>query len=230
MKKRSRFGVVAAQVSDIEQREILSGAIEKSQSMNIDLAVSSNIYNPIDTADVLKTENKVYELIRSDELDGIILISEAILNPDVQQLIISELAKKDIPTVVIGAELEGFTLPHFHYVNTSDENDIEDICGHLIDIHGFTDIHILTGQESLPVSHKRINGYRYALEKHGIPYDESKVFFGDFWTNSGREQARRYISGELPYPQALVCCNEALDCIRSKEQKGCRYFPPQGEN
>ena len=210
MKKRRIFGVVAAQVSDIEQREILSGAIEKAQSMNIDLAVISNIYNPIDTADVLKTENKIYELIRSDELDGIILISEAILNLDVQQLIISELSKKDIPTIVIGAELEGFTLPHFHYVNTSDEDDIEDICGHLIDIHGFKDIHILTGQENLPVSHKRINGYRYALEKHGITYDESKVFFGDFWTNSGREQARKYISGELPYPQALVCCNDYM--------------------
>ena len=50
MKKRRIFGVIAAQAADIEQREILSGAIEKAQSMNIDIAVISNIYNPIETA------------------------------------------------------------------------------------------------------------------------------------------------------------------------------------
>ena len=210
MKKRRIFGVVAAQAADIEQREILSGAIEKAQSMNIDIAVISNIYNPIDTADVLKTENRIYELIRSDEFDGLILISEAILNPEIQKIIIGELAKKKIPIVVTGAELEGFTLPSFHYVNTSDENDIVDICGHLIDHHGFTDIHILTGQEHLPVSRNRIKGYRKALEDHGIAFDDSKVFFGDFWLNSGHEQAKRYISGDLPYPQALICCNDYM--------------------
>lgn len=210
MKRRMIFGVIAANAADIEQREILSGAIRTAQSLNIDIAVISNIYNPIDTADVLKAENNIYDLISSDELDGIILISEAILNPDVQELIISRLAKKSVPTIVVGTVLKGFTMPSFHYVNTSDENDIEDITDHLIDVHGFTDIHILTGHENLEVSHKRINGYRTSLEKHGIAYDDSKVFFGDYWMNSGHAQAKRYISGELTYPQALICCNDYM--------------------
>ena len=210
MKRRMIFGVVAANAADIEQREILSGAIKTAQSMNIDIAVISNIYNPIETADVLKAENNIYDLILSEELDGIILISEAILNHDVESLIISRLAKKAVPTVVVGTALEGFTLPFFHYVNTSDENDIEDITDHLIDVHGFTDIHILTGHDTLEASHKRINGYRASLEKHDIAYDERKVFFGDYWMNSGHDLARRYISGELPYPEALICCNDYM--------------------
>ena len=210
MKRRMIFGVVAAQAADIEQREILSGAIETAQSMNIDIAIISNIYNPIETADVLKAENKIYDLILSDEFDGIILISEAILNHDSQELVISRLAKKDVPIVVIGTELKGFSLPSFHYVNTSDENDIEDITDHLIDVHGFTDIHILTGHDTVEASHKRISGYRTSLEKHGIAYDSGKVFTGDFWMTSGHAQAKRYISGELPYPQALICCNDYM--------------------
>ena len=210
MKKRKIFGVVAATVADIEQREILSGIIERAQSLNIDIAVMSNIYNPNEPSDVLKTENKIYEPIRSDEYDGIILISEVILNADVQKVILDELKEKDVPIVVVGTELEGFSLPSFHYVNTGDERDIEDICDHLIDIHGYTDIHILTGYHELPVSHKRIEGYRTALEKHSIPFDERKVFFGDFWLNSGHTHAKRYISGEIPYPQALICCNDYM--------------------
>lgn len=52
------FGVVAANAADIEQREILSGAIRTAQSMNIDIAVISNIYNPIETDVVLKAEKR----------------------------------------------------------------------------------------------------------------------------------------------------------------------------
>ena len=74
----------------------------------------------------------------------------------------------------------------------------------------FTDIHILTGHKTVEASHKRITGYKTSLEKHGIEYDESNVFFGDFWMNSGHAQAQKYISGELPYPQALICCNDYM--------------------
>ena len=64
--KRLTFGVIAAQVSDIEQREILKSAIETAQGMDIDIAVISNIYNPNEPSDVLKKENNIYDLILSD--------------------------------------------------------------------------------------------------------------------------------------------------------------------
>ena len=210
MKRRKIFGVIAATAADTEQREVLNGIIEKAHSMNIDIAVMSNIYNPLETAELLKTENIIYRLIRSEEFDGLILVSEAILNIDVQKVIISELSQKDVPIVAVGTEVEGFTLPSFHYVNTSDENDIEDVCDHLIDVHGFADIHILSGDHDRSVSHKRVSGYRRSLEKHGIAFDENKVFFGNFWLNTGHAHAKRYLSGELPYPQALICCNDYM--------------------
>ena len=210
MSRRRIFGVIAANVADIEQREILGGIIERAQMMNIDIAVISNIYNPSEPSEVLKTENKIYDLILSDELDGIILISEAIINPDLQQQIKNDLLKKDVPIIVIGTPLPDFVLPNFHFINTSDEADIEDICDHLIDIHRFSDIHILTGPSYLDASHKRVVGYINSLEKHGIAYNEHKIFFGDFWLNSGRAQAQKYISGELQYPQALICCNDYM--------------------
>jgi DNA-binding LacI/PurR family transcriptional regulator/AraC-like DNA-binding protein len=210
LKKRKLFGVIAANAADTEQREILRGIIKKAQSMNIDIAVLSNIYNPAITDEIFKTENQIYTLIRSDEYDGIIILSESLFNPDVRRLVLEELQNKDLPMVAVGTELQDFPLPALQYINTCDETDIEDICDHLIYIHGFTDIHILTGFHDMPVSHKRVEGYRRSLEKHGIPFDENKVFFGDFWMISGHAHAKRYISGELPYPQALICCNDYM--------------------
>ena len=126
MKNRPIYGVIAAQVADIEQREILLGIIETAQELNIDIAVISNIYNPIETDEVLITENRIYDMISSDEFDGFILISESIINSDVQKCVISRLAEKaDIPVVAVGTPLPDFVLPDFHFINTSDRQDIE---------------------------------------------------------------------------------------------------------
>lgn len=209
--KRTVYGVIAANAADIEQREILSGIIEKAQENNIDIAVIANIYNPNEPSDVLKTENKIYDLIFSDTFSGFILISESIINPKLQEQIRSALAqRKDIPVIVVSTPLPELVLPHFHFINTSDENDMEEITDHLIDVHGFQNIHILTGHNTIEASHKRVEGYRRSLKKHGLKFNQRNVFFGDFWMNSGHAQASRYISGELAYPEALICANDYM--------------------
>lgn len=211
MMKRLVYGVITAQVSDIEQREILSGIIETAQKLDIDTVVISNIYNPVKPSNVLNAENNIYNLILSDIFDGFILVSESIINPELQKLIINNLKQKSgVPVVAVGTPQPNFTLPYFHFINTNDEHDIEDITDHLIETHKFTDIHILTGHKFIDVSYERVKGYRKSLEKHNIEFDESKVFFGDFWFSSGRAQAEKYINGELEFPQALICCNDYM--------------------
>lgn len=213
MRKHNRlvFGVIAAQVSDIEQREILEGIICTAQKFDIDIAVISNIYNPNEPSDVLKNENAIYELISSETYDGLILISEAIINTELQQQIKDNLLKNSgVPIIVVGTELPDFVLPNFQFINTSDAKDMEDITNHLISVHGFTEIAILSGHEFLEASHLRVAGYRFALEQNGISFDEKNVFFGDFWLNSGKSLAERYCSGELKMPQAIVCANDYM--------------------
>lgn len=208
---RKIFGVIAAQPADMEQREILSGIMEQAKKYSIDIAVLSNIYNPIETDDALKCENEIYDLILSNEFDGFILISEAIINIELQKRIIYNLAQQNkIPVVAIGTPLPDFVLPHFRFINTSDEDDTKAITNHLIEVHGFTNIDILTGHKFINASHLRVNGYKDALESHGISFDEQKVFFGDFWMNSGHDLANKYISGELDLPQAIICTNDYM--------------------
>lgn len=112
--------------------------------------------------------------------------------------------------MIVGASLPDFDLPSARSINISDENDMEEMVDHLIEEHGFTDIDMLTGYDVIDVSHFRVNGYKKSLEKHGIPFDESKVIYGDFWTESGKKLAIEYIEGRRPYPQALVCANDYM--------------------
>ena len=212
-KKRLTFGVVAAQASDIEQRRIMEGIIEQAKLLNIDTVVISNIYNPdksLYTIDCRK-ENNIYELLNTSGFDGFILIAEAIINSDLQKRIAGALEKRpEIPVVVIGAPGEDLMRDYFEVINTDDIADTEEITDHMIDCHGCRDIDILTGRPDMEVSSLRVEGYRRSLEKHGIPFDSSKVIYGDFWTTSGETLAGQYISGERKKPEALICANDYM--------------------
>ena len=211
MEKRKIIGVVATQVADIEQREIMQGIISAAWEANADIAVISNIYNPEFDDDKLNAENEIYRLIESPDLCGLILIPEAFVNPS-QRLLVAEYLKKrsDIPRIAVGSEMFGFDVPGLLSINTSDEADLADITSHLIKVHGFTEIDILTGADSLPISHRRVDGYRKALEENGIAFDEKHVIFGDFWFLSGERLAEEYFSGKRKLPQAVVCANDYM--------------------
>lgn len=209
-KKRMLFGVIAASVSDISQRELLLGIIEEAQKNNIDIAVISNVINENCNERELPFENIIYELIDLPIFDGFIMLSEPFLCEKLRDKIRSLLSHKHVPVIIAGSALPNFNLPNARLINTSNENDMEEAVNHLIEDHGFTDIDILTGYDSIEASHLRVKGYKKSLEKHGISFDENKVIYGDFWTESGKKLACEYIEGCRPYPQALVCANDYM--------------------
>lgn len=209
-KKRALFAVLTATPEKKEQRDILSGILAQAQKCGIDIVVLSNIYNPSDTADVLERENAIYDLIRSEEFDGFILLSESMVNPDVSEKIRLLLCENLRPVISVGATLTELDLPRFFHINTDDVLDFEIITNHLLEQHGFTDIAFLSGPAFREVSHRRIAGYRKALTAHGIAFDEKKVHFGNFWVNSGEALAADYCNGRFPLPQAIICANDYM--------------------
>jgi len=210
--KRPVLGVIAAEANSIEQRQILRGIIEQAQAYGYNTAIISNIFNQhLEKEDIsLGCENRIYELINSDEFSAFIVIPEAFQEESLKRQIADLLRNRDVPVICTGQYIEEFDLSPSCYINTSDENDIEEAVSHLIEAHGFRDIDILTGPKHVENSLKRTNGYRAALKKHGIEVDEKKIHYGDYWMNSGKDLVDKYASGLLPMPQALVCANDYM--------------------
>lgn len=209
MKKKNRkiIGVIGAEVSSIEQRQILEGIIGQAKLHNADVVVISNLFNPNPPEPT--GEIQIYDLIQSEDFDALILLSESIVSDELKQKIRESLMQKQIPVIVTGAST--FLEPErFPLINTSDVADLEVITDHLIDEHGYTRIDMLTGHANLQVSQNRVQGYRQSLEKHGIVFDERHIYYGDFWTTSGAALAKRYLSGELEMPEAIVCANDYM--------------------
>ncbi len=200
--------VIGTEMHNIEQQRILQGIIEQAQEENAVVSVLSNLFNPFEPELADCTENRIFDLIRTEKPDALIMLSETFVNTGLRDRICNLLRQqKGIPLMLAGTGLPGAIFPS---ITTNDTADIEQITRHLIEVHGFRDIALLTGPQSLEVTQLRTAGYRRALEANGIPYDASKVYEGDFWYYSGDLLAKAFLCGEKPMPEALVCENDYM--------------------
>lgn len=202
---RKRIAVITARADDSEQKTILGGIAEAAFFMNADVAVFSNIYNHWVSDELLNFENHIYDFFQSEHFDGVIITAEAFMDLSILDTMFKRIKAAGIPAVIIDGEEEGFLS-----VTSDDEADMQKTAEHLITVHGLTQIDILTGFADTPVSHARVSGCRKAFEAHGIPFDESHVYYGNFWNDAGEKLAERYLSGELPMPQAVICTNDYM--------------------
>lgn len=206
VKNRIDIGIITAQAADSEQRQLLCGIIEKAQQLGMNIIVFSNIYNSSEYFADVEVENRIYDLILSKQLDGLILLAESFLNPALQNDIMALIRNRsDIPVIVTGAELEGMEC-----INTDVRADTKDIIDHLIEAHGFSEIDFLSGQAEYKTSLLRAEGYRDSLRSHGIRVNEDRIIYGDYWMTSGEKLADEYITGARPLPQAIACANDYM--------------------
>lgn len=202
---RKRIAVLTARADDAEQKEVVCGIAEAAFSADADVVVYSNIYNHWVDDKQLNFENIIYTLFEPKYFDGAIITAEAFRDISVLDGVVEKLKEADLPTVVIGRKIDGFKS-----VYSDDITDMEQVAEHLITVHGYTDIDILTGEEGDPVSRSRAEGCKRAFKNHGIPFDERKLHYGNFWNDSGEALAKRYISGEIRIPQAVICTNDFM--------------------
>ncbi len=203
--QRKRIAVITARADDSEQRMILGGIAETAFSMNADVAVYSNIYNLQGADELLNFENHIYDFFQPEYFDGVIITAEAFRDMKILDDVMHRIRKSGIPSVIIDGKAKGFVR-----IVSDDEADMQRVAEHLITVHGLTRIDILTGFADSPVSHARVSGCRKAFAEHGIAFDESHVYYGNFWTDAGEKLAERYLSGNLPMPQAVICTNDFM--------------------
>lgn len=104
--KRDHYviGGIGAEVSNSEQRKILSGIISRAQQQNAQVVVLSNLHNPDKPETDSGTELRIYELIRSEIFDALILLSESLIYPPLKEKVCAELlARPDIPLLRDGS-------------------------------------------------------------------------------------------------------------------------------
>ncbi|MBQ9383078.1 MAG: GGDEF domain-containing protein [Ruminiclostridium sp.] len=205
MEKRKTIAVIVGTSDGFFRSKCLTGIVRMAEKLNYNVAVFSAFTLTDEHTKHQYGEENIYELIRSSDIAGYIVVDYSLWVSWVKERIYNMMkSMPDKKCVVFDNEgVQGFTGIVAH-----DDIGFAKVIDHLIEVHGCKKIYCLTGAEEFPVSHLRMKGYRDSMKRHGLNIEPHYEIFGDFWTMAATELARKLGEGELEMPDAIACAND----------------------
>ncbi len=151
------------------------------------------------------SRNGVYDLMHSDCVDGLILMSNGIIGScSIEEL--EDICRRYAPLPLCSA---GLAIPDVPSIIIDNRPGMEALCEHLIREHGRRRIALLAGPEENPDAKLRFEVYREVLERHGIEFAPELVAVGALTSNEGRKAMEELLARGVEF-DAVVAANDAM--------------------
>lgn len=218
---RKRIGVILSEAESYYQERLLRGVMTKAFQLDYDVLIFTSFVKVSFLKAVAVGEMQIYDAINYDKLDGVIVLADTLKMPGLYDKICRDIDEKcHVPVVFVDGRYG-----NYESVYTHDEIPFMHLTEHLIEKHGCRKIMFLSGALEAATTRDRLAGYKRALEKHGIEYDEDLVCFdGGFWYDKAAEVANNIIYGRRKKPDAIVCCGDymAIGVVHEYQKNGLR--------
>ncbi|MBR1639469.1 MAG: LacI family DNA-binding transcriptional regulator [Treponema sp.] len=199
------IGLIVDDITEFSSPQIINGIMSKLEEKGYRTILENlRFYTKWghgweNTEDYKKAIDSAFQEFIAIKTDGIIYVSgHAREISDIPQ-------KVQIPLVVCYAFTERENTP---FIMIDDEDAAFQMTEHLLG-NRKKKIAVITGTESNIHTIKRLQGYKKALQAHGIEYDESIIKTGDWSDNSGYENCRILLK-ENEKLSALFCFNDMM--------------------
>lgn len=204
-KKNIHIAVVVSTLTEEYQSDILDGIRQYAFANHITLehfVAFGNIGGDIrhDTG-----EYNIFSLANFSRFDGVILVINTIQFADCMESVLTRVREAGIPAVCIDKDV-----PDLYSICIDNESPMRHMVEHFIEHHGFTRINYVSGPADNIDSVQRLKAYRSALESHGIPVEEDRIYHGNFVSKDGTDAIRTFLRSSLEFPQAIVCANDNM--------------------
>ena len=166
-------------------------------------------------------EKAVFKLIDYSITDAVVIIANSIRCKELVEQIIARAKAHGKPVFCIDGCYEGGIMVMPDY-----EECFRKIVKHVVEFHKIKDVGYISGLKGNPFSDDRQEVFKSVLEENGIPYEEDKVWYGDFWSNPTVEAIRSMMTAKK-VPRALVCANDVMAIAACAELKENGYRVPE---
>ena len=147
----------------------------------------------------------VYRTIRYDLFAAVLIIYHTFHDDQLVAEIVKGAQDHQVPVICAGAELPGC----WSIVNDY-EQSFKSLLRHVIADHGAKDTFFMAGMKNEPNSEDRFRCYREVLEEFSLPFRESQMAYGNYWSQPAREIVRKLIRNREKLPQAIFCANDTM--------------------
>ena len=171
----------------------------------------------------------IYDVIQFTVIDALVIHAGSFYDHSIVEELVERAKAAGKPVVVIGQELPGcFCIGNeYREVYTG-------LIRHVLKDHGVTDTVYMAGRrEDDPVSEGRVDCYRAALEEYGLPFEESRVYYGEYWDVPTMKALEKMMKDRGSVPQAIFCANDTMayavglaDLVLQAVQDGLAGKPP----
>lgn len=201
MKERKRLAVLMTNVSQRYQQLLLEGIQKQAFALDYDVAVFTPFMCHDTLSEYQRGENCIYSLPHYASFDAVLYAPCSFYNDNARAIVENSFRNCGRPVIALESDSE-----EWNGIMMDDRSAFECVTAHLIEIHGLRHILCLTGFEGNLQAERRAQGYRDAMEKHGLPVEDGWVIYGDFWTSAAEALAEEIASGKIERPEGVVCC------------------------
>ncbi len=202
---RRKIALLVGQPDEHYQKLFINGFFKEAYSNDFDACIFAMYQKYQETKARERAESNIFSLIDYNMFDGIVILSDTIQTPKVLERIENEIKAYDKPVICVDKESDLFkTIITDHYT------PVKQIISHLIEVHGYRDIAFLTGKRAHPHSIQRLQGFLDCMAEHNITVGDNRIFYGDFWYNSGAGVAEQLLRDREHLPQAVACANDYM--------------------
>ena len=207
---KKKIALLIGQGDASYQRTLIRGVTKELLTSKYELHIFTNFHTTDLHTDVdpsqISGETSIFHMVPWDEFQGILIVPSTLQYTQNERSALQEEIFSDFKGPVISLDYES---DYFDTIMLDDAVAMQKMTEHLVNEHCYTDIAFLSGPLWHAHAQRRLEGYKRGLEACNIPYDETKVFEGNFWYGGGQHIATQMIRQGL-LPQALMCANQAM--------------------
>lgn len=210
IRMRKRIGLITICPEEDYQQRIMDGIFKQCAKYDYDVVVVTPLVQVANFyKDYVDAELNIYELINFELFDGVIITPIPMTEDRIDSVVdhLLEKFRKECNKPVVSA---GLAFGDYPVVTTDDDEGFVELARHLIVDHDCKDIAVLTGMKDYPLSQIRIEAVRREMAAHGLELDEDRIFYGNFWYDSGEKLAADILEGRVARPEAVICGNDAM--------------------
>lgn len=147
--------------------QLIEALNENLKKMNYGLLVMNTCSDLFQKNAVSKGEASIFELLRNDIIDIIIIYEEQLKHDEIFRSIIENAKEDGVPVVIIGEKHDGYVNVTFDY-----EAGFAEMVRHVITVHKPEKIHYMSGMKDNEFSENRLNVFKSVLDEYNIPFSD----------------------------------------------------------
>lgn len=207
-KKTNTIGLIIPDITNPFFPEVARGVEDYANRAGYHVVLCNSDNNP-------KKEITYIAMLQEKMVDGIIFTSSSLRNK-----VTKELMRMQIPVITVDREIEG--------LKTNGKITVDNINGAFTGVQylierGYNKILHLGGPMTSKPSIDRLEGYKKALDAHGILYDPALCYEGKYTTEWGYEGIMEVLGNGIAF-DGIFCGNDmiAIGAIKALHEKGLK--------